>query len=115
MSVDLPAPFSPSSARMCPARMSRSIASLALTAPKDLLIPSSRTTGDVGDAVHALALRLHVGAERGRRVLHPPPRLDESSSTNMVSTYGSMSSSEEGSTVPEACSLSWKAMTPPNR
>ena len=41
MSVDLPAPFSPSSACTSPSRRSRSIASLAMNAPNRFVIPRS--------------------------------------------------------------------------
>src|ERR1044072_2674327 len=46
ISVVLPAPFSPSSARISPRRSSRSIASFATKAPKRLPMPASvRTSG----------------------------------------------------------------------
>ena len=48
--VDLPAPFSPSRARMRPAWMSRLMSRLACTAPKALLMPSRRMIG-VGSVI----------------------------------------------------------------
>src|SRR5690349_2377757 len=45
--VDLPAPFSPSNASTSPCASSREMASLASRAPKRLVMPCSRRTGDV--------------------------------------------------------------------
>src|SRR3954470_9921537 len=57
MSVDLPAPFSPSSAWISPRRSSKSIASFATSEPNRLVIPRSsraRASPDIGRSVSVL-------------------------------------------------------------
>src|SRR5215211_6446408 len=64
ISVVLPAPFSPSSARISPRRSSRSMPWLATSAPNRLPIPDSeRTMGALGSAATCLSgrrLRLRI-------------------------------------------------------
>src|SRR5215217_6193485 len=77
MSVDLPAPFSPSSAWISPCLSSKSIALFATSEPKRLVIPRSSRAGaspDIGSVLTAgpglLDLRRDVGDLAGLDLLH---------------------------------------------
>ena len=57
ISVDLPAPFSPSRASTSPRAKVRLMASLATSLPKRLVMPDRRRTGSVGESIYFQAAR----------------------------------------------------------
>src|SRR5688572_4559533 len=77
MSVDLPAPFSPTSAWISPADSRRSAASLATTSPNRLTMPVSSTRGGSADAA-AVSDSAFRGVIHGHLAGHDPvaDRLD---------------------------------------
>ena len=74
MSVDLPAPFSPTMPWIVPAGIARSTLLLACTAPKCLSMPISSTAGvAVGDALAALVAAAVGSDNKAAHVLGWPP------------------------------------------
>ena len=107
ISVDLPAPFSPSSACTSPARTSRSMRSLATTPGNTLVIPRSSTSGGgcVPGRISLSAATIRAGGRAAGR-LSPGPAAGMSLALAIRSSTWALSS-VSGTSISPSMICSW--------